>query len=141
MVLARELNTVKTLGQAGCIKIFPVPIFYSLLFAMGGAPTIAMLLILLQKHDPNIMYQAFIGLSVIFACILVPLVLIQNAYLFYKRKNPALEEKMEVVSQMYLGLKYLLSGVLDFLSVCSIKAVFRSLLLDVQSYTALRLFT
>ncbi|AVH14474.1 hypothetical protein [Acinetobacter indicus] len=79
-------------------------IFYSLLFAMGGAPTIAMLLILLQKHDPNIMYQAFIGLSVIFACILVPLVLIQNAYLFYKRKNPALEEKMEVVSQMYLGL-------------------------------------
>ena len=50
------------------------------------------------------MYQSFIGLSVIFACILVPLVLIQNAYLFYKRTNPALEEKMEVVSQMYLGL-------------------------------------
>ena len=79
-------------------------IFYSLLFAMGGAPTIAMMLILSQKHDPNIMYQAFIGLSVIFACILVPLILIQNAYLLYKRKNPAMEEKVEVVSKIYLGL-------------------------------------
>ena len=79
-------------------------IFYSLLFAMGGAPTIAMMLILSQKHDPNIMYQAFIGLSVIFACILVPLILIQNAYLLYKRKNPEMEEKVEVVSKIYLGL-------------------------------------
>nr|WP_315280259.1 hypothetical protein [uncultured Acinetobacter sp.] len=79
-------------------------IFYSLLFAMGGAPTIAMMLILSQKHDPNIMYQAFMGLSVIFACILVPLILIQNAYLLYKRKNPAMEEKVEIVSKIYLGL-------------------------------------
>ena len=79
-------------------------IFYSLLFAMGAAPTIAMMLILSQKHDPNIMYQAFIGLSVIFACILVPLILIQNAYLLYKRKNPEMEEKVEVVSKIYLGL-------------------------------------
>ena len=77
-------------------------IFYSLLFAMGGAPTIAMMLILSQKHDPNIMYQAFIGLSVIFACILVPLILIQNAYLLNKRKNPEMEEKVKNLGGLYV---------------------------------------
>ena len=60
-------------------------IFYSLLFAMGGAPTIAMLIIQAQTQDPNIVYGVFIGLSVIIACILVPLILIQNAFLFFKR--------------------------------------------------------
>ena len=36
-------------------------IFYSLLFAMGGAPTIAMLIIQAQTQDPNIIYGVFIG--------------------------------------------------------------------------------
>ena len=62
-------------------------IFYSLLFAMGGAPTIAMIIIRAQTQNPEIIYNALIGLSVIIACILVPIVLIQNAYLFFKRKN------------------------------------------------------
>ena len=61
-------------------------IFYSLLFAMGGAPTIAMLIIHAQTKDPNIIYGVFISLTVIIACILVPLILIQNAFLFFKRK-------------------------------------------------------
>ena len=56
-------------------------IFYSLLFAMGGAPTIAMLIIQAQTKDPNIIYGVFISLTVIIACILVPLILIQNAFL------------------------------------------------------------
>lgn len=60
--------------------------FYSLLFAMGGAPTIAMLIIRAQTQDPDIIYGAFIGLSVIIACVLVPVILLQNAFLFFKRK-------------------------------------------------------
>lgn len=78
--------------------------FYSLLFAMGGAPTIAMLIIQAQLHDPALVYQVFIGLSVMIACILVPLILIQNTYLFFKRNDEVLNEKLEVWSQVYLVL-------------------------------------
>ena len=60
--------------------------FYSLLFAMGGAPTIAMLIIRAQTQDPDIIYGAFIGLSVIIACVLVPVILLQNAFLFLSVK-------------------------------------------------------
>lgn len=60
--------------------------FYSLLFAMGGAPTIAMLIIRAQTQDPDIIYGAFIGLSVIIACVLVPVILLQNAFLFFSVK-------------------------------------------------------
>ena len=82
-------------------------IFYSLLFAMGGAPTIEMLIIQAQTQDPNIIYGVFIGLSVIIACILVPLILIQNAFLFFKRKNDQLEEKIKPLCQVYLVLNAL----------------------------------
>ena len=66
--------------------------FYSLLFAMGGAPTIAMLIIHAQTQDPVVINNALLGLSVIIACILVPLILIQNAFLFLKRKSETLEK-------------------------------------------------
>ncbi len=79
-------------------------IFYSLLFAMGGAPTIAMIIIRAQTQNPEIIYNALIGLSVIIACILVPIVLIQNAYLFFKRKSEAMEAKVEPLCQFYLVL-------------------------------------
>ena len=79
-------------------------IFYSLLFAMGGAPTIAMLIIQAQTQDPKIIYSAFIGLTVILACILVPLILIQNAFLFFKRKDELLEQKIKPLCQVYLVL-------------------------------------
>ncbi len=82
-------------------------IFYSLLFAMGGAPTIAMLLIKTQQVDEAVFYQVFIGLSVIIACILVPIVLIQNTYLLFKRKNVELEQKIKPLSQFYLVLNAL----------------------------------
>lgn len=82
-------------------------IFYSLLFAMGGAPTIAMLLIKTQQVNEAVFYQVFIGLSVIIACILVPLILIQNAYLFIKRKNVHLEQKVKPLSQFYFVLNAL----------------------------------
>ena len=79
-------------------------IFYSLLFAMGGAPTIAMLIIKTQNVDEAVFYQVFVGLSVIIACILVPLILIQNAYLLYKRKNEVLEQKIKPLRQFYFVL-------------------------------------
>ena len=82
-------------------------IFYSLLFAMCGAPTIAMLLIKTQQVDEAVFYQVFIGLSVIIACILVPIVLIQNTYLLLKRKNVELEQKIKPLSQFYLVLNAL----------------------------------
>ena len=85
-------------------KNISTTIFYSLLFAMGGAPTIAMMIIRVQTQDPAIMYQALIGLSVIIACILVPLILIQNAYLFFKRKDEQLEQKIKPMLNVYLGL-------------------------------------
>ena len=79
-------------------KNISATMFYSLLFAMGGAPTIAMLVIQVQTQDPAIVNAAFIGLSVIIACILVPVVLIQNAFLFFKRKNEQLEQKIKPLS-------------------------------------------
>ena len=88
-------------------KNISATIFYSLLLAMGGAPTIAMLIIQAQTQDPNIIYNAFIGLSVIIACILVPLILIQNAILFFKRKNEQLEQKIKPFCQVYLVLNVL----------------------------------
>ena len=88
-------------------KNISATMFYSLLFAMGGAPTIAMLVIQAQTQDPAIINAAFIGLSVIVACILVPVVLIQNAFLFFKRKNEQLEQKIKPLCQIYLGLNVL----------------------------------
>lgn len=85
-------------------KNISTTIFYSLLFAMGGAPTIAMMIIRAQTQDPAIVYQALIGLSVIIACILVPIILIQNAYLFFKRKDEQLEQKIKPMLNVYLGL-------------------------------------
>ena len=79
-------------------------IFYSLLFAMGGAPTLAMLIIQSQPHDAALMYQIFIGLSVMIACVLVPLVLAQNGYLYYKRKDVQFNDKIKPLMQFYLLL-------------------------------------
>lgn len=91
----------------GMQKNISTTIFYSLLFAMGGAPTIAMLIIRAQTQDPVLIYQALIGLSVIIACLLVPLILLQNTYLLLKRKNTVLEERIKPVSNVYLALNIL----------------------------------
>ncbi len=85
-------------------KNISMTIFYSLIFAMGGAPTIALLIIHAQTSDPNVINNALLGLSVMMACILVPIILIQNAFLFAKRKSPSLEEKILPLKNIYLGL-------------------------------------
>ncbi len=74
---------------------------------MGGAPTIAMLIIQAQTTDPAIVSQALLGLSVMIACILVPIVLIQNAFLFFKRNNQQLEQKIIPLKNIYLALNVL----------------------------------
>ncbi|RKG37743.1 hypothetical protein [Acinetobacter rongchengensis] len=79
-------------------------IFYSLIFAMGGAPTIALMIIQAQTTDQALINSALLGLSVIIACILVPIILLQNAILFAKRKNVELNEKIKPLSQIYLVL-------------------------------------
>lgn len=79
-------------------------IFYSLLFAMGGAPTIAMFIIQSQPHDPALLYQIFMGLTVMIACVLVPLILLQNAYLWWRRKDEILAEKIKPIMKGYLIL-------------------------------------
>jgi uncharacterized membrane protein YidH (DUF202 family) len=71
---------------------------------MGGAPTIAMLIIQAQTTDPAIISQALLGLSVMIACILVPIVLIQNAFLFFKRNDQQLEQKIIPLKNIYLVL-------------------------------------
>ncbi|MFW2082306.1 hypothetical protein ACNPQK_15175 [Acinetobacter guillouiae] len=79
-------------------------IFYSLIFAMGGAPTIAMLIIQAQTNDLNIINNALVGLSVMVACVLVPIILIQNAFLFIKRNDQHLEQKIIPLKNIYLTL-------------------------------------
>ena len=74
---------------------------------MGGAPTIAMLIIQAQTTDPAIVSQALLGLSVMIACILVPIVLIQNAFLFFKRNDQQLEQKIIPLKNIYLVLNVL----------------------------------
>lgn len=76
-------------------------IFYSLLFAIGGAPTIAMWIISLQTNDPNLFMAAFMGLTVIIACIIVPLILLQDAYLLFKRNDIHLEDKIKPLLKFY----------------------------------------
>jgi hypothetical protein len=71
---------------------------------MGGAPTIAMLIIQAQTNDLNIINNALLGLSVMVACVLVPIILIQNAFLFIKRNDQHLEQKIIPLKNIYLTL-------------------------------------
>ena len=74
---------------------------------MGGAPTIAMMIIRAQTSNPEIIYTAFVGLSAMIACILVPIILIQNAFLFFKRNDQQLEQKIIPLKNIYLILNVL----------------------------------
>lgn len=83
---------------------FSKTLFYSLLFAIGGAPTLAMWIIRLQMSDPAMWWYPFVGLSFILASILAPIILIQNAFLFWKRRQVDLEQKLRPVCHTYLIL-------------------------------------
>ncbi|MFW2778098.1 hypothetical protein ACN6QF_07465, partial [Acinetobacter baumannii] len=47
-------------------------IFYSFLFAIGGSPTLAMLIIYGQNYNPDFFMTAFMSLSILIACVLIP---------------------------------------------------------------------
>lgn len=79
-------------------------IFYSFLFALGGAPTVAMLIASQQTQDQHLLMSAFVGLSVVLVCVFVPLVLIQNTFLLIKRRSLELEEKIKPLSNTYFAL-------------------------------------
>lgn len=79
-------------------------IFYSFLFALGGAPTLAMLIASQQTRDPHLLMSAFVGLSVVLVCIFVPIVLIQNTFLLAKRHNLKLEDRLKGLSNIYFAL-------------------------------------
>lgn len=79
-------------------------IFYSSLFAIGSAPTLAMLIIQAQTNNPEIIQNALLGLSISLACILIPIILIQNSIIFFNRNKAGLNEKIKPVSSFYLIL-------------------------------------
>ena len=79
--------------------------FYSLLFAIGGAPTLAMWIIYIQTDGAlNQYWGAFLALTFVLAAIIAPLILIQNMYLLWKRKHVNLEDKIEPVAHFYFVL-------------------------------------
>lgn len=82
-------------------------LFYSFLFALGGAPTLAMLLIQAQPMDPDLLLPVLISLSVMVACVLLPIILLQNSYLIYKRHDARVEQRVKSVGQVYLVLNAL----------------------------------
>ncbi|WON81663.1 hypothetical protein OK024_06985 [Acinetobacter sp. UGAL515B_02] len=55
----------------------------------------------IQTQNPDLILTAFIGLTVIIACVLVPVVLIQNSYLLVKRNNVVLDDKIKPLSKFY----------------------------------------
>jgi len=70
--------------------------FYSLLFAIGGAPTLAMWMIYIQTNGAlEQHWTTLLALSFVLAAIIAPLILIQNFYILWKRKKVDIEDKIE----------------------------------------------
>lgn len=80
-------------------------LFYSLIFAIGLAPTATMWIMKLNQVPFNVM--AFSALTIVIAAVVVPIILIQNAYLFYKRYDAVLDAKLGALSRFYLLLNML----------------------------------
>lgn len=74
-------------------------LFYSLIFAIGVAPTAAMWVI--KMNNVDFIMDAFIGLTLLFVLVFVPIILIQNSYLLYKRHDIVLDKKLTGLSRFY----------------------------------------
>lgn len=69
--------------------------FYSLLFAIGGAPTLAMWMIYIQTNGAlEQHWTTLLALSFVLAAIIAPLILIQNFYILWKRKKLILRTRL-----------------------------------------------
>lgn len=79
-------------------------IIHSFIFALGGAPTIAMWLSMQRVTDSNVFLSVFISLTVIIACILLPVIFIQNIFLLIKRQSTVVEDKVVYLGNFYLFL-------------------------------------
>ncbi len=79
-------------------------ILHSFIFAIGGAPTLAMWISAMQVKDQQQLFQVFVSLTILIACILIPIIFIQNLFLMIKRQSVLIEDKIKPLSQFYLLL-------------------------------------
>lgn len=79
-------------------KIF----FNSSIFAMGIAPTLAMWV--MEWREIQFHSVIFMSLCLTFAVVITPLILLQNAYLLYKREDAVLDAKLNWLARAYLVL-------------------------------------
>ena len=85
-------------------------IIHSFIFALGGAPTLAMWLSMQRVTDMSVFLSVFISLTVIIACVLLPVVFMQNIFLLFKRQSVVVDDKV-----LYLGNFYLVLNVICLL--------------------------
>ncbi|MEB3752890.1 hypothetical protein [Acinetobacter sp. MD2(2019)] len=79
-------------------------LFYSFLFALGGAPSIAMLIVSDQTHHQDVLLSGFIGLTLVLACVFLPLILLQNIFLLLVRHQPRFHKLTQVLGKIYFAL-------------------------------------
>ena len=70
--------------------------FLFFLFAIGGSPTLAMLVIYGQNYNPDFFMTAFMSLSVLIACVLIPVVLYKTVISYGKGQVPLLKRKLSL---------------------------------------------
>lgn len=79
-------------------------LFYSFLFALGGAPSIAMMIVSEQVSSQQAILSGFIGLTLVLACVLLPVILVQNSVLFFARNKTQTEKIVPVLGKLYFIL-------------------------------------
>lgn len=77
-------------------------LFTSLIFALGIAPTSAMWVLVLRKIE--FVMPVFLSLTIVFVLLFVPLILLQNGYLYFKRTDEILDKKLTWLSHTYFVL-------------------------------------
>lgn len=83
-------------------------IIHSFLFALGGAPTIGMLWAnSVLAQDAELHLSVFTSLTILIACVLIPVILIQNIFLIVKKQDVKLDYKVEGLAHFYLVLNLL----------------------------------
>ncbi|MCH4242976.1 hypothetical protein [Acinetobacter gerneri] len=82
-------------------------LIYSFLFAVGGCPTIAMWIVSGQTDDQDILISAFMSVTILLACIILPIILIQNVFILIKKNSVVLEDKIKPLAILYLVLNIL----------------------------------
>lgn len=74
-------------------------VFHSLLFAIGIGPTIAIWWFLINGIDFEL--NIFAGLTLASAMIAIPIILIQNGFLLYKRKDEKFADQLGWLVKVY----------------------------------------